>query len=399
MSMSAELYLKKDCDRRLRAGHCWIYSNEVDPVRTAIAALQPAADVAVFNHGGRWLGWAYANPHSLICGRLMSRDRSRLPDRSWVVHRLKIALGLRERLYREPYYRLVYGETDGLPGLIVDRYGAVLVAQLTTAGMEARRVAVVEALDKVLRPRAILLRNDTVARELEGLSRYVEIAQGEVGETALVREGNAQFKVSLSAGQKTGWYYDQAANRGRLAPYVAGKRVLDVCSYVGAWGIRAAKAGAAEVLCVDASQTAIEGALDNAARNQVADRVSARRGDAFVCLKELKSAGKRFDVVVLDPPAFVKRRKDLREGVLAYRRLNQTAINLVKQDGILVTASCSYHMGRDNLLRTVQQAARHVDRSLQLLEYGQQGPDHPVHPAIAETAYLKALFLRVLAAF
>jgi len=397
--MTAELYLKKDCDRRLRAGHCWVYSNEVDTARTAMAALQPAADVAVINHRGRWLGWAYTNPHSLICGRVMSRDRDRPPDRSLFVHRLKIALGLRERLYGEPYYRLVFGEADGLPGLVVDRYGAVLVAQLTTAGIEARRAAVVEALDKVLRPRAILLRNDTAVRELEGLPRYVEIAQGEVGEAAVVREGNAEFAVSLSDGQKTGWYYDQAANRSRLKPYVAGKRVLDMCSYVGAWGIRAAKAGAAEVLCVDASQEAIAGASDNAARNQVADRVSARQGDAFVQLKELKSAGERFDVVVLDPPAFVKRKKDWREGARAYRRLNQAAISLVKQDGILVTASCSYHMDRDNLLRTVQQAARHVDRSLQLLEYGQQGPDHPVHPAIPETAYLKALYLRVLAAF
>jgi 23S rRNA (cytosine1962-C5)-methyltransferase len=315
------------------------------------------------------------------------------------VHRFKIALGLRERLYADPYYRLVFGEADGLPGLVVDRYGELLVVQITTAGMERQREAIVEALHKVLRPQAILLRNDSPARELEGLELYNEEVLGTLPAQAEVREGGLSFGVSLLEGQKTGWFFDQAANRGRLLKYVAGQRVLDVCSYVGGWGVRAAAAGAAAVTCVDASQRALDAVLENAARNGVGDSVQVHRGDAFVALKDLKAQGERYDLVVLDPPAFIKRKKDLKEGTLAYRRLNEAALSVLQRDGLLVTASCSFHMDRDSLLRVVQQAGRHLDRSLQLLEQGEQGPDHPIHPAIPETSYLKAFYLRVLPSF
>jgi 23S rRNA (cytosine1962-C5)-methyltransferase len=394
--VTIELVLKKDEDRRLRAGHCWVYSNEIDTVKTPLRELTPGDPVAVLSHRGQWLGWGYANPHSLICARLVSRDRAHPLDRSLLVHRLNIALALRERLYQAPFYRLVYGETDGLPGLVVDRYGDVVVVQITTAGMERHRDAIVEALQKVLKPAAIVLRNDSSAREPEGLAQYVEVVEGTLPEAVEVREGDQTFTVSLTEGQKTGWFFDQAANRDRLLKYVPGKRVLDVFSYVGAWGIRAAAAGAVDVTCVDSSERALAGVADNATRNGVADRVRQERGDAFAVLKALKSAGERYDVIVLDPPAFIKRRKDTKEGQLAYRRLNEAALTLLERDGLVVTASCSFHMSAEDLLRTAQQAARANDRSLQLLEQGQQGPDHPVHPAIPETAYLKAFYLRVL---
>jgi 23S rRNA (cytosine1962-C5)-methyltransferase len=227
----------------------------------------------------------------------------------------------------------------------------------------------------------------------------VEVAAGEVPEILAVGEGDCEFETAPATGQKTGWYFDQAANRDRLLRHVAGRRVLDVCSYVGAWGVRAARAGASAVTCVDASAAALEGVGRNAARNGVGAVVATRRGDAFEVLRELRAAGERYDVVVLDPPAFVKRRKDLAEGTLAYRRLNELGITLLARDGLLVTSTCSFHMGRDELLGTVQQAARHADRSLQLLEEGRQGPDHPVHPAMPETAYLKTFYLRVLPTF
>lgn len=394
--MTTELVLKKDEERRLRAGHCWVYSNEVDTTRTPLRDLTPGDPVAVVSQRGQWLGWGYANPHSLICARLVSRDRAHPLDRSLIVHRLNIALALRERLYAEPCYRLVYGEADGLPGLVVDRYDSVVAVQITTAGMERQRDAIVEALQKVLKPTAIVLRNDSSAREQEGLERYVEVADGTLPAVVEVREGGQGFAVSLTEGQKTGWFFDQAANRDRLMKYVADRRVLDVFSYVGAWGVRAAAAGARDVTCVDSSERALAGVADNAARNGVADRVRIERGDAFTVLKALKAAGERYDVVILDPPAFIKRRKDTKEGQLAYRRLNEAGLTLLERDGLLVTASCSFHMAAEDLLRTAQQAARANDRSLQLLESGQQGPDHPVHPAIPETAYLKAFYLRVL---
>jgi len=397
--VTIELVLKKDEDRRLRAGHCWVYSNEIDTARSPLRDLAPGDPVQIVSHRGQWLGWGYANPHSLICARLVSRDRAHPLDRSLIVHRLNIALGLRERLYRAPCYRLVYGEADGLPGLVIDRYGTIAAVQITTAGMERERDAIVDAVQKVLKPTAVVLRNDSSARTQEGLPQYVEVVHGTLPAEVEVVEGEQTFAVSLTEGQKTGWFFDQAANRDRMLRYVPGKRVLDVFSYVGGWGIRAAAAGAADVTCVDSSERALAGVLDNAARNGVADRVRTERGDAFAVLRNLKAAGQRFDVIVLDPPAFIKRRKDAKEGQLAYRRLNEIALTLLERDGLLVTASCSFHMAADDLLRTAQQAARASDRSLQLLEQGRQGPDHPVHPAIPETAYLKAFYLRVLPSF
>ncbi len=397
--MASELRLNKGADRRLRAGHCWVYSNEVDTAASPLGGFEPGEPVELVNHAGRWLGHGYVNPHSLICARVVSRDRAHPLDRSLLVHRLNVALAGRERRYAAPFYRLVYGEADGLPGLVVDRFDDYLVAQLTTAGMERQRAAVIEALVRVLKPRGVLLRNDGASREFEGLARYVEPALGEVPAELEVLEAGARFVVNPAEGQKTGWFFDQAANRDTMTRYVRGRRVLDVFSYVGAWGVRAALAGAAAVTCVDASPAAIAAVAGNAARNGVGERVAALRGDAFAVLRELKAAGERFDVVILDPPAFVKRRKDLKAGALAYRRINEAGLALLDRDGVLVTASCSFHMDRDGLLRTVQQAARHLDRSLQLLEQGQQGPDHPVHPAIPETAYLKAFLLRVLPAF
>jgi len=394
--MSDLLRLGKDQDRRLRAGHLWVYSNEVDTEATPLKGFEPGQAVNIENAQGRWQGLGYVNPNSLICARLVTRSRDFSLDGSLLVHRIKVALALRERLHDKPYYRLLFGEADGIPGVVVDRYGDYLAVQITTAGMELLKDALVAALVKVLKPAGIVMRNDGGVRELEGLTRYVELVHGQVPDLVQIEEGDCRFEVSLSEGQKTGWFYDQAANRDQFMRYVERKRVLDVCSYTGAWAVRAAKAGAAAVTAVDTSAQALEHLQANASLNRVDDRVETVRGDAFEVLRDLRAKREHFDVVVLDPPAFIKRKKDLKEGTLAYRRLNEAALGLLQRDGMLVTASCSFHMQGDQLLRTVQQAARHSDRSLQLLQQGQQGPDHPIHPAIPETAYLKAFFLRVL---
>jgi len=394
--MSDLLRLAKNQDRRLRAGHLWVYSNEVDNDATPLRDFVPGQVVNIENAERRWLGLGYVNPNSLICARLVTRTPKVALDRSLMVHRIKVALAARERLYAAPYYRLLFGEADGVPGTVVDRYGDYLAVQLTTAGMETQREALIDALVKVLKPAGIILRNDSSVRELEGLARYVEIAHGDVPDRVMLEEGGCRFEVSLAQGQKTGWFFDQAANRDQFLRYVPGRRVLDVCSYVGAWSVRAAHAGADGVVAVDASAHALEQMLHNTELNALSGRVSSLQGDAFQVLRDLRAQRERFDVVVLDPPAFIKRKKDLKEGMLAYRRLNEAALGLLGRDGLLVTASCSFHMQRDQLLRTVLQAARHGDRSLQLLQQGQQSPDHPIHPAIPETAYLKAFYLRVL---
>lgn len=395
----APLRLKKNEDRRLRAGHCWIYSNEIDTAITPLKSLEPGQPVEVFSDRQKLLGTGYVNPHSLISVRLVSRDHRHPLSGSLIVHRLKVALSLRERLYTKPFYRLVFGESDGLPGLVIDRFGDHLVIQITTAGMERLKAEILAAVVKVLRPAGVLFRNDSPAREPEGLDRYVEDALGGWPELLTVEEHGVRFTLPAEAGQKTGWFFDQAANRGRMIPYIKGKRVLDVCSYVGAWGVQAAVKGADEVICVDASSKALDAVDLNARENGVAERVAGLHGDAFEALRELRQAHERFDVVLVDPPAFIKRKKDTKEGELAYRRLNQLALQVLSRDGILVSSSCSHHMGAERLLDGIQQAARHTDRSLQLLERGFQAPDHPVHPAIPETAYLKAFYLRVLPSF
>ena len=394
----APLRLRKDEDRRLRAGHLWVYSNEIDTGVTPLRNFEPGQPVAIQASNGKTLGTGYINPHALLCARLISRDLEHPFSPSLLVHRLNVALSLRERLYDRPFYRLIYGEGDGLPGLVVDRYGDFCVAQLTTAGMEQLKDAILAALQKVLNPTAILWRNDSRVRELEGLERYVADAFGTIPDTVTVEEDGLRFQVSPRTGQKTGWFYDQRDNRARLDRYVAGRRVLDMFSYVGAWGVRAAARGARKVLCVDSSTTALEQARVNATLNGVGDRVRTEQGDAFEVLKSLREARERFDVVIVDPPAFIKRRKDFKEGALAYRRLNEMAMQVLERDGLLVSCSCSQLFSRDVLVHTLLQGSRHLDRNLLMLEQGRQGPDHPVLPAIPETDYLKAIFARVLPA-
>ncbi len=397
------LLLRKNQERRLIAGHAWVYSNEVDTAATPLKTLEPGQPVSILSNHERWIGHGYVNPHSLICARLVSRDRAHpLTPALWLA-RLHQALELRERLYPRPFYRLVFGESDGLPGLVVDRYGDLLAIQLTTAGMERVRGEIIAALEQVLRPTSIVLRNDTPVRELEGLDQTVETPLGEPADELPLIEtwegGELEFMVSPLTGQKTGWFFDQAENRARLSRLGVGERVLDVCSYIGAWGLRAAALGAREVTCVDVSQPALERVVENAARNHLRERVSTLHGDAFEVLRALRDEGRRFDTVILDPPAFIKRRKDEQEGIQAYVRLNRLGMQVLAPGGLLVTSSCSFHMAPDVFLRSVQLAARRGERSAQLLLTGQQGPDHPINPAIPETAYLKTFFLRVLPGF
>ena len=392
------LYLKRGEEARLRAGHLWVFSNEVDVARSPLAAFEPGDICAIVDHRGKPLGIGYVNPNSLIAARLVARGIDHALDRSLIVHRLNVALSLRERLYPEPYYRLVFGESDGLPGLVLDRFGDVIVGQIATAGMERLKDAITDAVVKVIGPRQLWWKNDAGVRAMEQLPSYADLGHGEYSGEVTVRENGLVFGVDPVGGQKTGWFYDQRENRAWLARLAKGARVLDVFSYLGAWGLAAAAAGAREVTCVDASASAVEAIGRNAERNGLADRVQAVRADAFDHLKALREAREHFDIVILDPPAFIKRRKDFKEGSLAYRRLNELGMQVLAKDGLLVTCSCSHHMPRAALLDGIQHGARHLDRHVQSLISLQQAPDHPVHPAIPETDYLKGFVCRVGAA-
>ncbi|MEA5446381.1 class I SAM-dependent rRNA methyltransferase [Gammaproteobacteria bacterium AB-CW1] len=390
------LRLKKNEDRRLRAGHAWIFSNEVDSEAGRITDFEAGQLANVLGQGGKPLGTAYMNPNSLICGRMISRQSDVALDKSLIKHRLNIASGLRERLYGDGACRLVFGEADGLPGLVVERFGRVYAIQLSTAGMDVRQGEILQAIEENFAPEAVVLRNDNPVRQLENLGvEAPRLIAGELPQTLEIEEAGLRFGIDPLAGQKTGWFFDQRPMRERLAHHVQpGARVLDLYSYLGAWGLRAAHAGAGDVLCVDSSAEALAGVEANAERNGLT--VETQQGDVMAVLKDLRQAGEKFDIVIADPPALIKRRKDVKQGRKAYRQLNQAALQVLAKDGLLVSASCSAHMARDELIRTVQASARHLDRSAQLLEIGGQGPDHPVHPAIPETAYLKTAFFRVL---
>ena len=389
-----ELRLKRGEERRLSVGHPWVFSNEIDSDTTPLAAFAPGDVAQIKSQRGQFLGYAYVNPHALICARILSRDAAHPINRELIDARLRAALTLRERLYREPYYRLVFGESDGLPGLVLDRYGDVLVGQIATAGMEALKETIIEAVRALLSPAALYWKNDSAARQLEQLPQLAETAFGEIPAEVNAVEGGLRFVAPLTQGQKTGWFYDQTHNRTRLARYLRpGARVLDVCSYAGAWGVTALKAGAGTASCVDSSEMALDFARRNAQANAVA--LETIRADAFDALQALHQRGERFDVVVLDPPAFIKRKKDIPQGQAAYRKLNQLALALMEGEGLLVSCSCSYHLASEDLVAAIQTAARHTGRFVQILEAGGQSPDHPVHPAIPETRYLKAFFCRV----
>jgi 23S rRNA (cytosine1962-C5)-methyltransferase len=388
------LTLKRGEERRIAAGHPWVFSNEVDTDRTPLSAFAPGAIAELRSRRGAFLGYACVNPHALICARILSRDAARPVGRELIERRLGAALTLRERLRDAPWYRWVFGESDGLPGLVLDRYGEFVVGQIATAGMEALKEEIAAAVRAVVAPRGLYWKNDSAARELEHLPQQAGAAFGTVPAELEVMEAGLAFVAPLHHGQKTGWFYDQTANRERLRRYLRrGARVLDVCSYVGAWAVSALRYGAGSACCVDSSQAALELARANAARNGVAlDTLCA---DAFDALRELGARGERFDVVILDPPAFIKRKKDIPKGQAAYRKLNQLALALLADEGLLVSCSCSYHLVPAELVSAIQGAARHSARAVQILESGGQSPDHPVHPAIPETLYLKAFFCRV----
>ncbi len=390
-----ELFLKKNEDKRLRLGHLWVFSNEVDTQRNPLSQYSAGDLVKVCARDGKVIGTAYINPNTLICARMLSRKPSlKLGSRIFTA-RIAKALALRERFYSKPYYRLIFSESDGLPGLVIDRFGDVLSVQITTAGIERQKEPLIEVLVELLQPRAILLKNDNPQRQLEGLPTETELAYGELPEELIIEENNAQYKIDILNGQKTGWFYDHRSSRAELAKLAKDQTVLDLFSYTGAWGIPAAMNGAQQVTCVDASASAIALAEHNAQLNSVSDTMQCVQSDVFEYLKQARLEKQRFDIVVLDPPALIKRKKDFKSGYEAYRRLNHLALQVLAKDGILVSASCSYHLSKANLHEILRSSSRHIDRNLSIVATGGQAPDHPIHPAISETEYLKTYFCSV----
>ncbi len=395
MSSFPIIKLKKNEDHRIRRGHLWIFSNEVDTRMTPLQSFTTGEQVVVQDYRNQFLAYAYINPHSLICARILNRSEHSF-DQTLLLKRLNNALRIRESIYQQPYYRWVFGESDLLPGLVIDRYGDNCVVQITTAGMDCWQDTVVEQIDTLIKPATILLRNDSAVREFENIPLYVKTLKGVNPETIEIAEGKNRFIAPFQNGQKTGWFYDQRDNRqSMISRYVKDRSVLDLFSYAGGWGVSAALTGASQVYCVDQSQTAVDYVNRNSELNLVQDRVTAIKSVALAFLTEMRQTKQRFDVIVLDPPAFIKNKKHFKKGLAAYRHINQMAIELLEVDGILISCSCSYHLPRAELIRQVQLAALKQGKQTQVLQHGYQAADHPIHAAIPETEYLKVVVFRI----
>ena len=389
-----KITVKKGEERRIREGHPWIFSNEIRDIE---GERQAGATAEFHEAGGGFLGTGYYNPRSLIAGRLLSRRREDIDSTNFFIDRIGRALEYRHAVCPgEDGVRVVFGEADFLSGLVVDRYGEHLSVQFLTAGMELRRNPIVEALKALFEPKGIVARNDVSVRLLEGLEEKVEILSGSVPETVEVTEHGLRFLVDLTGGQKTGHFLDQKCNHLLLKGLCEGKDVLDLFCYSGSWALHAAAFGARSVLGVDISEKAVGLARRQAELNGVSDRARFEAVDAFARLRSLKDEDRRFGVVVLDPPAFVKSRKALNEALKGYITVNRRAMELLDEGGYLVTCSCSYHLGREQFRDLLVTAARQAGRTMRLVATGFPSPDHPVLLAVPETDYLKCFVLQAV---
>lgn len=385
MSKRPVIVLKPREGRRARSGAPWIFSNEIAAGHKSLA---PGSVVDVRFDDGQSLGSGFFNPSSLIAIRLFARDLGISPDQEFFERQISRALKLRERFYARPFYRLAHAEGDGLPGLVIDRFDDVLVVQISIAGMELVLEPLIAALKALLKPTTIILRNDTPARALEGLPSYVRTELGKPSRIA-VEENGARYFADLGSGQKTGWYYDQRDNRAFIAGLARGQTVLDAYSYTGGFGILAAQGGAREVICLDSSEPALALAQESAAANRLSIR--AVKADVFEELTRLAAEKERFDIVVADPPPFVKSKKDLEPGAKAYRKLARLAAEVTAPNGFLLLASCSHNIPLDRFASECAAGILRSGRTASLIHTSGAGPDHPVHPMLPETAYLKAL--------
>lgn len=384
------IHLKPREGRRLRAGAPWVFANEI-VLDAAAKALPTGALVNIEGDDGKKFGTGYFNIKSLIAARLLDPAPDAKIDESFFIARLSRALALREAIYARPFYRLVHAEGDFLPGLAIDRFGDVCVLQITTAGMEALLDPLLAALDEIVAPQTVILRNDAPARTLEGLDSYVRAAKGEMPSRIVVEENGIRYFADLKSGQKTGWYYDQRDNRAFMASLAKGKSVLDAYCYTGGFALLAAKAGAKETTGLDSSAAALSLAEDGARANGVAAKFV--KCDVFEELERLSS--ERFDIVIADPPPFVRSKKDLEPGAKAYRKLARMAAQVTAQGGYLLVASCSHNMPADRFASECAIGIQRAGRSASLIRQSGAGPDHAIHPMLPETAYLKALVYRL----
>jgi 23S rRNA (cytosine1962-C5)-methyltransferase len=392
IAVQAAVRLLPGQDKRMRRGMPWAYSNEIT-MDAAARAVPPGSLVRLAATDGAPLGVASFNPHCLIAARMFDRDPAARIDTAFFVRRLERALSLRERLFGAPFYRLAHSDADALPGLVVDRYGDAIAVQLNTAGSARLESEILAALDQVLRPSRVCIRNDSPARALEGLPSEVRFTKGEGDAPVEIVENGLRYLADIGTGQKTGWFFDQRENRAFAAGLARNARVLDLYCYTGGFAIAAAAAGATEVVACDRSEPALALAARAAALNDAGARIRFERSESFAAIAALEGTDERFDLVIADPPAFVKSRKDLEAGARGYRKLVRGAARRVRAPGFLCVASCSHNLDLERFLTEIARGLADANRSGRILRISGAGSDHPIHPFLPQTAYLKFVAL------
>ncbi len=386
------ILLRKNQERRIKAGHPWVFSNEIWKKPPEIL---PGEVVEVSDGRGHYLGTGFYNGHSLISVRLFSRGKRDL-DAAFISEAIARADGMRRKLYPgSGHYRAVFGESDGLPGLVVDRYGDQLVLEIQSLGLDLRKDLVVAALKDRFKPSSIYERSDSYSRRLEGLEPSVGVLHGRFEPEVEIEENGLRFRANLEQGQKTGWFYDQRENRLAVRPFAQGAKVLDCFCHTGGFALNAAKGGASSVLGMDISEKAIEQCRANAALNGLEGACAFEKADVMQELKKRTEAGEKYDMVILDPPAFAKNKKSVEPALKGYKEINLRAMQLLPPGGVLVSCSCSHHIEDEPFRVMLVDAARDAKRTLVLLEFRHQAKDHPVLMAMKETQYLKCAIMRV----
>ncbi|HPZ08606.1 MAG TPA: class I SAM-dependent rRNA methyltransferase [Candidatus Eremiobacteraeota bacterium] len=391
--MRANVYLKKNEDKRIRQGHPWIFSNEI---KTCEGLYEDGDIVDVYDHKKKYIGSGYFNSHSLIAIRILTRENVAI-NRFFFQSKILKALQYREKITGEKdAFRVIFGESDHLPGLIVDKYKSFLVVQFLTLGIEKFRYDIIDILKELFDPEGIILRNDSSFRKLEGLKQEKIILGGIKNENKdiIIEEGNIKFKVDLWEGQKTGFFLDQRDNRDYFSALSLSGKGLDCFCYSGAWGMRDTEAS--EVTFLDSSESAISLVRINAELNSKIDNIKVRKEDVFEFLSSNITRGETFDWIVLDPPAFVKNKKSIKKAIYRYRELNLKAMKLLKEGGILITCSCSYNLKEDTFTRLIKEASIEVNKEIRVIACGNQAKDHPVLISMPESKYLKCFFLQIL---
>lgn len=388
----AKIFLKKKEEHRIKKGHLWVFSNEIEKVE----GMDEGGLAEIFDSSNRFLAIGYYNPNTLIAARILSFEPDPIGP-NFFRRRLEAALNFPPRqVSHKEACRLVYGESDFLPGLVADRYGDQLAIQVLTLGMEKLKDDWLPVLMEKVSPKGAIWICDSPLRQLEGLPVLREVCTGEVPDTVEIQEGKLAFSVDLKSGQKTGFFLDQRENRKKLALWVKGKKVLDLFSYTAAWGLTALHFGAAEAVAVDESQSALDLALENALLNRMETKIHFEKADVFDYLSSPPANDKKFDVVILDPPALIKSKKHLEEGKKGYFTLNRRVLDWLVPGGILITCSCSFHLDKQTFWKLINVAALKAGRRLRLIDYGTQSPDHPILAAMPETEYLKCFIFHVL---